>query len=168
VDWLKVVDWIKGSVPLVVASWIASAVLVFTSLGHAFAKFSPWPLGVFVFTSAYILVLGTIVIGKKTMRAINRRVGDANKEQARLQLQAQRIEFLHRLNPDATSILRLFFDSNRRTIELSAFGLEVKTANILARQGILISHPSFVAQGRPFTIEDWVWDYLSENPHLLS
>jgi hypothetical protein len=102
------------------------------------------------------------------MSAINRHRDVVNKEQTQLQLRAERIQFLHRLSPDDKIVLRLFFDSNRRTIEIRAFGLEVSTANLLVKRGILLSHSYFVAKGRPFTIQDWAWDYLNENPHLLS
>jgi hypothetical protein len=162
-DWLKpVIDWVKGSVVPLVAIWIASALFAFTPLSEAVAKYQPWPLVIFVTSTAYLGVLCTATAGKKTIAFIKCR-------RAKQHSRAGRIDSLHNLSEDEMHVLRLFIGNNRRTIPMDMLHGEMTiTANELVDRRILRVRGNFITtRDRAFSIEDWAWEYLNKNPEVL-
>lgn len=162
-DWLKpVIEWVKGSVVPAAAISLASGIFAFTPLSQAVVQYQPWPLIAFVLSSAYLTVLGSIAVGKKTMTVVTRKHRERRTEQ-------RRIDSLYRLSRDEKSLLRAFIGSNRRTIPMGRLNHDVaSTANSLVDLRILRFHGNFIStRYQAFMIEEWAWEYLNENPDVL-
>jgi hypothetical protein len=162
-DWLQpVIEWVKNSVALAVTIWMSSALFVFTPLSGVVAKYQPLPLVLFVFSSIYLGVWGTGALGKKASALFKR-------DRAKRRLRDQRVNSLYGLGREEKDVLRLFIGRQMRTIPSNRLERQVmSTANELVRRRILRSDGNWLTRrDAAFTTEEWAWEHLNENPHLL-
>jgi membrane protein implicated in regulation of membrane protease activity len=177
VDWTKLLEWVMKGSPqtMLVIAALSGILTLFPGLAAAcgLPAYQPWFIMAFLFSSAVWCVNSLYKWqGRRTKRREESLQKHRDQEETAARVEAERSAretALRNLGRDDKRLLKRFLDEQTRTLQISLmFDEDLGPARSLTRRGLLEAPAKLHVDVSYFTITDWVWERLQENPKLLA